>query len=368
MADVLELEDLPGQATGVRWELVSPALAVIGEVEVSAEALVAVENNSNRAVKRQLSGMELPPATMAQINPFRDRLRPVWLVRNPADGAVLEFPLGVFAFSSLGLRRARYSFAEGDEGDANMGDLLMAFDQPLSRSVSYPAGKSIVDAIVEQAVEAGVIVYEIEPTAKTLGAPVAWVAGRDTRLKVINELAQLAGFYSPWFDNRGVFVARTVPELGAAPATFNYDRNPRIIDGSIVETSDLLNAPNRYLVVDTSASDSPISGYYDVPSTAPHSIANRGFAVVKVVEVQGLTSVQAAVDAARAAAAQDTAAYAWADVQTIPEPRMDTFDVVQWGEQVPGPTVGELWRVQTWRLTLGPGGPMSQSWRRVYRD
>lgn len=367
--DLLELTGAAasGIASSVRWEVVSPGLAPIGELDISAEHIVSIENNSNRNVKRQLSGLVLPPTAANDIDPFRYRLRPVWQTVDPGTGVLYEYPLGVFVFSSLAVRRVRYSADEGTEAEGNMGDLLIAFDQPLDRSVTYPAGYPIATAIAEQATLAGVLVADIEASGAVLGSPVAWVQGRDTRLKVVNELAQLAGFYSPWFDNRGVFTARTVPELGSRPPTFNYDRNPRIYDGTIVETSDALNAPNRYVVVDTSASGSPISGSYDVPAAAPHSIANRGYPVVKAIEVQGLSSVTAAQDAARAAALQDTSAFAWVEVNTAPEPRMDTFDVVLFGELVAGPSVGQLWRVQSWKLALAPGGPMAQSWRRVYQ-
>lgn len=359
MADVLTLDGIEGQTTDVRWEVVSPGLSYLGSIDIDADQAVTVDNNMNRSVKRQLSGLRIPAHELANVDVFRDRLRPVWQVVEPASGAVLEYPLGVFVFASLARRRARYHALTGTEGSADLGDLLIAFDQALDRSVTYPAGTLVETAIADQAGQAGVLVTDIQSTGKALSAPVSWVAGRDTRLKVINDLAALAGFYSPWFDNEGVFVARAVPDLGAAPADFDYDDPPRIYDGTIEETDDALAAPNRYLVIDTGATSGSVSGFYDVPDSAPHSIANRGFAVTRVIEVQGLASPEAARDTARAAAAQDTLGYAWTDVQTIPEPRMDTYNVVQFDR--------ELWRVQSWGLTLRHGGPMRQSWRRVYR-
>jgi hypothetical protein len=358
--DLITLDGYSGRAEGVRFDLVSPGLAKIGELAPSEESTVTIENNINRAVKRSLTGLHLSPADAAQVDPFRDRVRPMWLIHNPESGQTDEYPMGVFGYANLSRLRLRYHLDSGTEATGNMGDMLMAFDQALDRSLTWQAGTLIADILARLAADAGVYVTSIEATDKRLGSPIAYVAGRDTRLKVLNEVAGLAGFASPWFDNAGVLVARTIPEVGGAPPDFDYDSPPRIYEGTTVISDDTLDAPNFYVVVDTAAVDAPITGSYAVPASAPHSISNRGYPVVRLIEVQGLQSTAAARDLARASALQDRSAFQWAEVQSVVNPLHDTFNVVQFDR--------ELWREQAWRVACAPGGPQMHSWRRTYRE
>jgi hypothetical protein len=149
-----------------------------------------------------------------------------------------------------------------------------------------------------------------------------------------------------------------VPLLPAGSADYTYEAGGRIHKDSIVETDDLLSTPNRYVVIDTNGATSPIIGTYDLPASAPNSIANRGFAVTKVIELQGLTDSAAAATAAQAAANNDDAAFKQVEFRSTHDPRHDAFNIVQ--------LLGNQYREVAWRIVLSSGGAMGHKLRRVY--
>lgn len=353
MATTDDLLDLPlsiGQrASEVRFDLLDQSLDVIGQVQPDLDTRATVAVNINRTIKRTLEGIRLNAAEGADVNPFGDRLRPVWVLENGA-----EFNLGVFILG--GIDRTRWEW--GLDADVSGVDQTLILDQAIEQTVALPAGGDVRTLIEAQFAAANVPTYEIDPgIATTAAAPIAWPAGT-SRLQVINDLAAMAGAYSAYFDNDGVGRVTLVPDLASATPDHVYDAGGRILAGSMVETDDLLDAANRYVVIDSSNPDSLVVGYYDVPDDAPHSFASRGFRVVKVIEEQGLGTVAAAKRRAEAAYAQDRSAYEWVQFSSPPDPRHDTFDVVAF--------LGTLYREQGWTLPLVEGGEMIHDLRRVY--
>jgi hypothetical protein len=181
----------------------------------------------------------------------------------------------------------------------------------------------------------------------------------DTRVKIMEALLDLAGYLPPYFSNNGLLVIRPVPAPPYASEIDPYEANTRIIKDSMLETEDLLRAPNRYLAVESGASDVPIVGSYDVPASAPNSVTARGFPVVETLTVQGLTDVAAANAAAQAAANRDTNQYGQATFDSTHDPRHDTFDVIDY--------LGNVYREIGWSVDLRSGGAMSHQLRRVYQ-
>ncbi len=173
---------------------------------------------------------------------------------------------------------------------ATMVDEMLLVDQPLEQgfSPSDTVGNSgeisvpsIATAAITQLLEGLPITFTTEPTPfYSIGS---WAAGAN-RGQVLQDLALDGDLFSPWFDNTGIL--RFIRSFD--PATqipdFDLDSGSRVILDSIVETDDLLTAPNRFIVISNGAvtdqnTQVVIMGTYDVPSSAPHSIANRGFTV-----------------------------------------------------------------------------------------
>ncbi len=353
---LLDLDRVSQRVETVRFDVLDGGLNKIGEAEVDKERPPKITNDSTRKLKRSMANLRILPNGEADINTVADRIRPMWLLQNGA-----EFPLGVFLFGDAS--RTRQTF--GVTLQATLVDQLFILDQVSESSIFFATGTNIGAALNTLASLAGFSTAGIELTALTLSNPFVKPAGKTTTLKAMTELALLAGFTSPFFDNEGVLRIVTVANLDLVPPDFVYNEgvgtiSGRIIDESLVESDDLLKAPNRYIVIDNSSRVAPLVGTFDIPSSAPNSIGNRGFVVAKVIDAQGLTDQASADAAAEAAYAQDSDTFSWVSFTSTADPRHDTFNVVEY--------LGVRYREQAWSLTLDTGGNMTHQLRRIYTD
>lgn len=346
--DLLDLAPGVGQrAATFRFDVVDRGGAVIGQVQPDSSSVPVVENNINRSIKRDLRNLVLTPADEAAIDPVSDRIRPVMVLENGA-----QLPMGLFLFVEASTEVHGY----GRTGRGSLVDQNYILDQPVATSVGYGAGAGIGLALEALFGGAGIGAYDVDASG-TIANPIAWPAGT-SRLQIMNDLAAMAGCYSVYFDNAGVGRVRPVPDLAETEPTVRYEAGRNIFEGSIIETDNLLDSPNRYIVIDSSATENPIVGVYDVPDDAPHSIPNRGFVVARVIEEQGLENVAAANARARAAAAQSAADFKWVTFDGPPDPRHDTFDIIEF--------LGIKHREQRWVCPLIEGAAMTHDLRRVY--
>jgi hypothetical protein len=237
-------------------------------------------------------------------------------------------------------------------------DQTIILDQDITSSFGLAAGDSIRDAILQQFEAALVPSYVVDPEiVTTIAEPILWPIGTK-RLKIVNELAAMAGAFSVYFDNDGTGRVTLIPDLSVAPVEHTYLSGGRMIAGSMVESDDLLAAPNRFQVIDSSAEATPVVGVYDVPPSAPHSFANRGFYVVETIQEQGLEDATQATARAYAAYVESQGGYQWVQFSSSPDPRHDTFDIVDY--------LGTRYREQGWSLPLEEGSEMTHDLRRVY--
>lgn len=331
-------------------------------VEDDGEHIPRISNDVNRRTKRQLDGLRIPARPLVDrstrrfyaedIDPLSMRVRPSWLL---ATGE--EYPMGEFLWAD----DSAMLWSWGEPRDCSLVDQCLVLDQDLDRNVGYSVGTNIGAALAEQAEVAGISAERriIESSTRALSEPIAWAAGRDRRLVIFESLCSLAGFLPPYFDNDGRLVCRSAPDLVSAAPDFRYGLGVgRVIPGTPVRSSDILNAPNRYVVIDSSAQDSELVGMFDVPDSAPHSFANRHIHVVRTLDLQGLTDQAAADDAAAAAYAADSSTYSWLAFSTPPDPRADTFDVVAFEEV--------NYRRLSWAVELRPGRTMTHNARGTY--
>jgi hypothetical protein len=166
-------------------------------------------------------------------------------------------------------------------------------------------------------------------------------------------------YFSPWFGNdQKLHFIRTFDPIDRVP-DFDYDTGFKVMQDQILETDDLLTAPNRFIVIGNSgpSSRSAIVGIADVPINAPHSVPNRGFAVTQTQNLQ-LRSQDQAVAVARGLANRQTV-FERVNLTTAPDPRHDSYDVIRWQ--------GELWLELAWSMALTEGGMMNHMLRKGYR-
>ncbi len=192
-----------------------------------------------------------------------------------------------------------------------------------------------------------------------LPATGSWAAGT-SRAKVLSDLCIQGGYFSPWFDNNGVLRIIRAFDPADKIATFDLDAGNAVIQNSIAETNDLLDAPNKFVVISNASTGSNANvaavGTYFVPNSAPHSVANRGFAVVDVRDIQ-LTNPNQAQVAAETIGLSNTV-FERVQLSTAPDPRHDSYDVIQWD--------GQKWLELSWAMTLSEGVPMRHVMRKTY--
>ena len=346
--ELLELQ-VEQRTESVRFEVVDAFRRKLFEIHPDRASTVSVQNNIHATIKRTLQGIRLIPSEAVLVNPVAHRVRPVWELENGA-----EFPLGVFLFGDSSRPRS----TAGAMFETTLFDQTFILDQGRRSSYALGVGSRITDALKELATEVNLPTEGIEDAPTVLANPLAWPAGT-TRLRIMNDLCAMCGFYSAYFDNNGLLRCRSVPDLEVANARLIYtlDQASRTLQESVVESDDLWEAANVYVVVSTSANDQEVSGSYEIPETNPLSVKNRGYEVVKVIDVQGLETSDEAAARAKAAALQDPSTYRHVEFDAAPDPRHDTFDVVAFD--------GEVYREQSWTLTCAPGGPHKHSLRRV---
>jgi hypothetical protein len=186
----------------------------------------------------------------------------------------------------------------------------------------------------------------------------SWAAGT-MRGQVIEALALTGGYFSPWFGNDGIlhFINAFNPALKIPD--FDWDVGRQVMRSSITQTSNVLLAPNRFIVISNAPLDSkvPTFGSADVPVNAPHSIENRGFVVPLVTDLQALTGPQCTAIANNLVQRQSI--FQTTTVTTAPDPRHDSYNVIKWQD--------DLWLETGWSMTLVEGSPMTHTLRKAYR-
>lgn len=304
-------------------------------------------HDSTRTIKRQL-GISLGVDDAALIDPLTERVTVAMLV-----GGV-EYPLGRYAYTD----QSRLKYTVGEIASLTLLDEMFIIDQQLDTAFSATTryGSQTVPHALTLFTSTLNVTLTIE--ASTLIATGSWNAGT-TRGQVIETLATQGDYFSPWFGNdTNMHFVRSFDPVTATP-TFDWDNGNVVFLGSVVETSDLLTAPNRFVVISNSgdAAAAPIVGTYDVPSSAPHSIQNRGFVIPSVEDIQLTTPAQAA-SVARNLGIQQTI-FERREIVTAIDPRHDGYDVIRWD--------GENWLEISWSMTLLEGEGMSHLLRKAYR-
>lgn len=339
-----------GTWSTVRFELQDKFGNEIDQLYPNADSPPTITNDTTRTIKRTLDGLELPPPEANKVNPLTDRVK-VWWVDQ--DG---EFPLGVFLFADASYQRRSYGLAM----IASLVDQTLIFDQPRETTWTVNAGDGLSASF-------SALVYGVDPQMQPVISPssqlalepIAWPGGT-SRMQIMTDLCKTLAFYPPFFNNDGIPYFLTTPSIDLLEADFIYEpENSYVYADTITESDDLLKAPNEFIVVSSSSQDVEIRGSYSVPPSAPHSLVNRGYAVISYSTQQGIETEGAANEAAAAAYLADESALRWVEFQTAPNPQHDTFNIIEF--------LDDLYRETSWSLVLTPGGPHTHSMRRIDR-
>jgi hypothetical protein len=340
----LDLDDWIGQVTATyRFDLTDGVTGEnLGEIH-PVRSGAAITHDTSRTIKRELR-LNLGVDDTAAINPLTDRIVPSMLLGGR------QYPLGRFQFTD----ETDAVSTGGNRGSIVMMDEMFLVDQQISSG--FGPTTAVQEAVLEllTGLPLPAVIVEASPFLALGG----WAPGTG-RGQILSAYATQGDYMTPWMDNNGTFhMIRTVDPDTAVP-TIDLDRGARVIADSITETSDLLTAPNRFIVTSTSgdAFSAPILGTYDVPPSAPYSIAQRGFVIPQTVNLQLANTTQAFAAARNLGIRQSV--FRRIQLSTAPDPRHDSYDVVRWQ--------GVNWLELAWSLTLLPGAAMTHTLRRSFQ-
>jgi hypothetical protein len=348
---ILDLEPWVGQRQATfRFDRIN---GITGETlaEINPIRGASLSHDTSRVIKRQLT-LSLGVIDTASINPVTDRISPFMVFPNGT-----EYPLGRFMFTDA----TRQVFSSGIPaqhtagGLANMtlNDEMFLVDQQIEKGIDA-VGSSVITAIAK-ALEDIDIDYEVE--SSPYQSAEAWSIGT-SRGSILESLSVSGDYFSPWFGNDGkLHFIRTFDPASRLP-DLDFDEHNRVLRDAILETDDLLTAPNRFIVVSNAADDPDVEvvGSADIPATAPHSISNRGFVIPLVQNLQ-LSDASQAYAVAQGLAQRFTV-FERVGLTTPPDPRHDSYNVIRWQ--------GDNWLELAWTMELEEGGAMSHLLRKAY--
>lgn len=130
------------------------------------------------------------------INVSLDRVRIWWEVVG-----VEEWALGVYVLSAPS---TQYTDAGSSREITLLDKVTVLREDVLTTTLQVPAGSNIVDAAVGQIVAAGESRIAATPSDATLTNALTWDPGT-SRLQVVNDLLEVAGYWAVWTDRLGQF-------------------------------------------------------------------------------------------------------------------------------------------------------------------
>lgn len=301
-----------------------------------------LSHDSTRTLVRRLN-LSLGVQDAALIDPITDRVA-VYMVF-----ATREFPLGVYMFSD----EAKLRFTSGLLSNLVLNDEMFLVDQQILEGIngnSFPVGQ-LIPAILKDLP----VTFNIE--SSPFQAANSWTIG--TRRGVICDALAVAGdYFNPWFNNENTMKwIRTFNPADKIP-DFDFDTGRKVIRSSIVETSDLISAPNFFVVISNNPDDftNPVVATATVSPAAPNSIQNRGFTIAATYDLQlsNLDQAQVVVNGL----AQRNTIFERVNLSTAPDPRHDGYNVIRWQ--------GANWLELGWDLRLVEGSEMGHTLRKAY--
>lgn len=304
----------------------------------------SLSHDTSRTIKRQLS-LTLGKADTAAINPLTDRVRPYMVM---SDGT--QYPLGRYLFTAASYQL----FTSGNLASMVLNDEMFLVDQQINEGVTGGPTLTVIE-VIRKVLDELPITYRLETTSFLCNQ--SWSVGT-SRGQILDALALTGDYFPPWFDNDGdMRFIRSFNPANEIP-DFNFDAGNSVYMASIVDTSDVLTAPNRFLVISNNSTitDQAVTGEAVVPPTAPNSFAKRGFYITQVNDLQVADFTQALAVAENLAQRQTI--FERVTITTAPDPRHDSYNVVRWNDST--------WLELSWRMDLGPGGDMTHVLRKGY--
>lgn len=347
----LDLADYVGQRRATyAFEIVDIITGYRETINPIYDTVPTLNHNTSGTIKRQVNNLTLGVEDTVKFNSLRSRLEIFMVLEDQ------RYPLGRYMASN----QLRLKSTAGTQSNQSFFDEGFIVDQEITESFGSLTSSEQNASMLTRFLANYPVDFTIEfsPYANT----VSWGIGTRGGY-IIEQLALDGDWFSPWFDNTNVMRFIRAFDPATAIPTFNLDEGNKVFRSGVIESDDLLSAPNRFVVISNGTSSVgdtslPAVGVYDIPSSAPHSIANRGFIISKT-ETRQLRSANQAEAVARNLGQQSTV-FETIILDTAPDPRHDSYDVLRWQ--------GSNWLEIAWSLPLVEGANMRHTARKAYND
>lgn len=241
---------------------------------------------------------------------------------------------------------------------------LVLIEDRFPGSYGLPAGTLIVDAVGEVIASTGETSMVLTESAATLATPMVW--GPDaTKLQIVNDLLDAAGYFSVWCDGLGRFRADPYVEVGARGVAWTFrDDATGLYLPEFDRDRDTFAVPNSYTCVartDDESTPPAVAVAEDVDPASPFSFPSRGRWITRTdVDVEAADEATLALIARRRLAEAQQVAETFQ--VTHPVLPIGLNDVVEFTNTRVG-TVRAVVQKQTFRLSVG--GLVTSTLRRV---
>jgi len=302
-----------------------------------------LSHSTSSTIKRRLN-IDLGVIDTAVINPLTDRVVVEMVL---GDGST--WPLGRYMFTD----QTSVIHTSGTLSNVVLNDEMFLVDQEII--VGYDASGKSTDQAYRELLEGLPVTLKVN-ASNGFSMSQSWGVGTN-RGTILDALAVTGDYFSPWFGNDTfMHLVRSFNPADQVPQ-FDWDSGNQVIRNGITDSSNVLTAPNRFVVIsNTNAGSGPVVGIATVPPAAPNSFANRGFYITQTQTLQ-LTDPSQAAAVANGLANRQTI-YETVTVDTANDPRHDSYDVIFWR--------GSFWLELAWTINMTAGGTMSHTLRKGY--
>lgn len=207
----------------------------------------------------------------------------------------IEYPLGVFIASTPNFLESTW----GTTRVLEVYDRLAALAEDATDAwITFPTGTVVTTAVTDLITSTGEKAGAVTPSAATLRTDQTFEPGT-SKLAIINDLLDAAGFFSIWCDEHGQYqlTPYTAPQNRPIAWTFE-DSTKAVHSPEHSGTEDLYKIPNRVVAVAQGIGDVPdlVSVAVNENPDSPYSFQSRGRWITTTISDAKATS-QAVLDA-----------------------------------------------------------------------
>lgn len=353
--------DISGRQERIRVDLLDEGDRIIGELGGISGASIDMNVSADIRVSGGIRLTEVPDSsflTVKDVDFGKHRIRIHW-IEEDTFGTVKEWPVGTFLITAPDREADQF----GSQFQISLLDKTIILQQHgISTTFSVSAGESVTSTMEILFGMAGETSFVIQESAASFPTSMAWTAGTSL-LRIINDLADLIGYFGVWCDGNGTFQLLPYVRPAARPIAFDFKSGETSIHlPTWKNTVNMFDVPNRVVLrSQPGEEDVELEASWDnTDPLSPFSITNRGKVITHLEEGVEATDLLILQEMARRRLIELSTASSTFSVShaMIPLRLNDRIRFTSHGE-----TITAI--VQTMSVTLETGALVQATWREV---